>query len=38
MDLLMAPGGQPLTQTVPQFRTNVEGLPLNVMPKTQNDW
>ena len=35
MDLLMAPGGQPLTQTVPQFRTNVEGLPLNVMPKTQ---
>ena len=35
MDLLMAPGGQPLTQTVPQFRTNVKGLPLNVMPKTQ---
>ena len=35
MDLLMAPGGQPITQTVPQFRTNVEGLPLNVMPKTQ---
>jgi hypothetical protein len=35
MDLLMAPGGQSLTQTVPQFRTNVEGLPLNVMPKTQ---
>jgi hypothetical protein len=35
MDLLMAPGGQPLTQTVPQFRTNIEGLPLNVMPKTQ---
>jgi len=35
MDLLMAPGGQSFTQTVPQFRTNVEGLPLNVMPKTQ---
>jgi len=35
MDLLMAPGGQPLTQTVPQFRTNDEGLPLNVMPKTK---
>jgi len=35
MDLLMAPGGQPITQTIPRFGTNVEGLPLNVMPKTQ---
>ena len=37
MDLLMAPGGQPITQTVPRF--GVEGgmrnMPLNVMPKTQ---
>jgi hypothetical protein len=37
MDLLMAPGGQPLTQTVPRFGVEggMEGLPLNVMPKTQ---
>jgi len=37
MDLLMAPGGQPITQTVPRFGVegNMKGLPLNVMPKTQ---
>ena len=42
MDLLMAPGGQPITQTIPRF--GIEGgsmdvvrdkLPLNVMPKVQ---
>ena len=42
MDLLTAPGGQPLTQTIPRF--GIEGgsmdvvrdkLPLNVMPKVQ---
>ena len=37
MDLLMAPGGQPITQTIPRFGVegNMKGLPLNVMPKTQ---
>ena len=37
MDLLMAPGGQPITQTVPRFGVEggMKGLPLNVMPKTQ---
>ena len=37
MDLLMAPGNTPITQTVPRFGVegNMKGLPLNVMPKTQ---
>ena len=37
MDLLMAPGGQPFTQTVPRFGVegNMKGLPMNVMPKVQ---
>ena len=35
MDLLMAPGGSPINVSTPQFRTNVEGLPLNVMPRPQ---
>ena len=38
MDLLMAPGGQPITQTVPRFGIeggNVANVPLGSMPKVQ---
>ena len=35
MDLLMAPGGSPINVSKPQFKTNIEGLPLNVMPRPQ---
>jgi len=35
MDLLMAPGGSPINVSKPRFETNIEGLPLNVMPRPQ---